>query len=206
MVLARWRLRRAALRLAAHGWPVTPGAWLRSGRFDCGRPGCPTTACHPALEGWEPAASADPDRVTRWWRYAPHGVLLPTGVAFDVLEVSASLGTLVIGSRQWRGAIRGPVATVPTGQWMFFVRTGEPLLPELAGRLDVLRHARGSWVPAPPTPMAGGPVRWNVPPAAVGWRLPDGYAVQRLLAGCVPGTGAAPGRGGGAGPAAVPTR
>lgn len=184
MVLARFRLRRAALRLAARGWPVTPGAWLRSDRFDCGRPGCPTTACHPALEEWEQAASVDPDRIAQWWRYAPHGVLLPTGKAFDVLEVPAPLGSLAVASPGWRGPVRGPVATAPTGRWMFFVRTGEPLLPELAGRLDVVAHTRGSWVPAPPTRLVDHPVRWSVPPSAVGWRLPDGYAVQRVLATC----------------------
>src|ERR671914_357493 len=97
MITNRQRLRRAALRLAAHGWPVTPGACLRADRvpaarrprtrrFDCGRPGCPTTTCHPALDGWEQAASQDRTRVADWWRYAPHSVLLATGVTFDVLE------------------------------------------------------------------------------------------------------------------------
>jgi hypothetical protein len=184
MVLARWRLRRAAHRLAARGWPVTPGAWLRADRFDCGRPGCPTIACHPALERWEQAASVDPDRIAQWWRELPHGVLLPTGHAFDVIEVPCPLGAHAVGSRAWRGPVRGPVATTPTGRWMFFVRTGAPLLPELAARLDVVRHARGSWVPAPPTRLVDQPVRWSVPPPAVGWRLPDAPAVQQLLVAC----------------------
>lgn len=181
MVLARRRLRRAALRLAGRGWPVTPGAWLRADRFDCGRLGCPTTACHPALAHWKQAASVDPDRIGHWWRSLPHGVLLPTGLAFDVIEVPAPLGARATGGRGWRGTARGPVATVPGGRWMFFVRPGAALLPELAGRLDLVRHSRDSWVPAPPTRLVDGPVRWAVPPAAVGWRLPDGYAVQRLL-------------------------
>jgi hypothetical protein len=186
MFLARLRLRRAALRLAARGWPVTPGASLRAGRFDCGRPGCPTTTCHPALDGWEQAASRDRVRVEEWWRYAPHSLLLATGVAFDVLEVSAPLGALAVASPRWRGPVRGPVATVPTGRWMFLVTPGRLLLPELSGRLDVVRHARSSWVPAPPTRLVEGPVRWTVPPAEVDWRLPDGHEVQRLLAEVLP--------------------
>jgi hypothetical protein len=186
MVLTRLRLRRAALRLAARGWPVTPGACLRANRFDCGRPGCPTTACHPALEGWEQAASHDPVRVAGWWQYAPHSLLLPTGLVFDVLEVSAPLGALAVAAPRWSGPRRGPVATSPTGRWMFLTRPGQPLLPELAGRLDVVRHARGSWVPAPPTRLVEGPVRWTVAPSEVGWRLPDGYEVQRLLADVLP--------------------
>lgn len=185
MVLTRLRLRHAALRLAMHGWPVTPGASLRAGRFDCGRPGCPTTACHPALEGWEEAASQQPARVAGWWRYAPHSVLLPTGVVFDVLEVPAALGALAVRRSRAGGADRGPVATTPAGRWMFFVRPGQPLLPELASRLEVVRHTRGSWVPAPPTRLVEGPVRWSVSPPEVGWRLPDGYGVQQALAGAL---------------------
>jgi hypothetical protein len=39
--LDRVRLRRHALRYAAHGWAVTPGACLVDRRFAGGRPGCP---------------------------------------------------------------------------------------------------------------------------------------------------------------------
>lgn len=210
MILSRLRLQRAALRLAAHGWPVTPGACLRTDRapgltpplessapfgfpalrartrrFDCGRPGCPTTTCHPALDGWEQAASRDRTRVADWWRYAPHSVLLATGVTFDVLELPERLGRLLVSSAGWR-RLRGPVATIPTGRWMFLVSPGELLLPELAGRLDVVRHGRGSWIPAPPTRLMEGQVRWHVSPAEVRWRLPDGYEVERQLADVLP--------------------
>lgn len=181
MIMMRLRLRRAALRLADHGWSITPGACLRADRFDCGRPGCPTTACHPALESWEAAASRDPARITQWWRYAPHSVLLPTGDAFDVLEIGAPLGALALASPHWSGPRRGPVATTPTGRWMFMVQPGEPLCDRLAGELSVVRHGRGSWVPAPPTRLVGGRVRWTVPPQEVRWRLPTGEQVQRLL-------------------------
>ncbi|MBQ1014861.1 DNA primase, partial [Micromonospora sp. M51] len=51
--LERVRLRRVAIRYAAHGWQVTPGACLARSRFVCGRAGCPTVGCHPALENWE---------------------------------------------------------------------------------------------------------------------------------------------------------
>lgn len=181
MVLARQRLRRAALRMASNGWPITPGASLRARRFDCGRPGCPTTACHPVLEHWEPAASVDRARLIEWWRYAPHSVLLPTGVAFDVLEIAAPLGALLRESRRWSGPRRGPVATIPTGRWMFLVTPGEPLCDQLAGELSVVRHGRGSWVPAPPTRLVEGPVRWLVSPTEVGWRLPASAPVQDIL-------------------------
>src|ERR1700753_3399074 len=88
----RRRLRRAAMRYAAHGWAVTPGACLDGHRFDCARPGCPIMGCHPAIGSWEDEASADPMRIRAWWRRRPHTVLLATGVAFDVIEAPAALG------------------------------------------------------------------------------------------------------------------
>jgi hypothetical protein len=182
MVLARMRLRRAALRLAARGWPVTPGACLRANRFDCGRIGCRTTGCHPAVETWQQVATRDRQRINRWWRDSPHSVLLPTGVSFDALDIPAPLAALVIRSGRWTGPLRGPVATIPTGRWLFLVQPGEPLLPELAGRWDVVLHGRGSWMPAPPTRLPEGAVRWSVSPTESGGRLPDSIAVQRLLA------------------------
>src|SRR4051812_48767070 len=78
----RVRLRGAALRYAAHGWAVTPGACLGGARFACDRAGCPIMGCHPAIESWEDTASADPARVTAWWRRRPHTVLLATGRSF----------------------------------------------------------------------------------------------------------------------------
>lgn len=188
-VLDRSRLRNAALRYAEHGWDVTPGAPLTGGRFDCARPGCPTMGCHPALEGWEDAATSDRGRVADWWQRHAHAVLLPTGLAFDVLEAPAHLGLRVLGAARLhagivgpgRGQVRGPVAVTPTGRWMFLVRPGDPLRPELDESLDVVRHGRGSWIPAPPTRLPEGVVRWSVSPEETRWRLPDSYAVQGMM-------------------------
>ncbi|MEV7227040.1 bifunctional DNA primase/polymerase [Polymorphospora sp. NPDC051019] len=186
--LDRLRLRRAADRFAERGWPVTPGAYLAGRRFTCDRAGCPTTGCHPADEHWERTASADRGRISRWWRRRPHAVLLATGHTFDALEVPASLGLRVLGATRLHAGlgssqlrVRGPVAVTPTARWMFLVRPGDPLRPELEESLDVVRHGPGSWVPAPPTRLPEGPVRWMVAPHECRWRLPDSYAVQAML-------------------------
>jgi hypothetical protein len=71
---------------------------------------------------------------------------------------------------------------------MFLVRPGAPLRSELDERLDVVRHGRGSWIPAAPSRTAGGPVRWAVSPEQVQWRLPDPEPVQHMLADALPGT------------------
>jgi hypothetical protein len=185
----RIRLRRAAVRYAAHGWPVTPGAYLTGDRFACGRPGCPIMGCHPAIESWEDESSTDGARVARWWRRRPYTVLLATGWKFDVLEVPAAVGLRVLGTVRLHtgvlgpepGDARGPVAVTPTGRWMFLVRPGEELRPELATCLDVLRHGRGSWIPAGPSRTPEGPVRWAVAPEHTGWHLPASATVQTML-------------------------
>jgi hypothetical protein len=143
-VIERLRLRRAALRYAAHGWAVLPGS---------------------------------------------HPVLLATGETFDVLEVPASVGLRALGAARLhadvlgpdRAGDHGPVAVGPAGRWMFFVRPGTPLRSELDNRLDVLRRGRGSCVPAAPSRMPEGIVRWVVSPDQVHWRLPDSVAVQAML-------------------------
>jgi hypothetical protein len=116
-------------------------------------------------------------------------VLLATGWAFDVVEVPASLGLRVLGAIRLhadihgnlRGDARGPVAVTPSERWMFLVRPGAPLRSELQDRLDVVRHGRGSWIPAAPSRMPDGPIRWAVSPDQAGWRLPASAGVQNML-------------------------
>ncbi|BCL13152.1 MULTISPECIES: bifunctional DNA primase/polymerase [Micromonospora] len=191
--LERVRLRRIAVRYAMHGWEVTPGACLARSRFVCGRAGCPTVGCHPALENWELAASTDPARVATWWHNRPHGVLLPTGRAFDVLEVPSYLGQHVLDAISDHPAdrSRGPVAVTPTGRWMFLVLPGDPLRPELDHCFHVVRHGVGSWIPAPPTRLPEGPVRWALAPEQARWRLPDSYLVQKVMVDALRATGIA---------------
>ncbi|GAA0537086.1 hypothetical protein GCM10010172_18070 [Paractinoplanes ferrugineus] len=179
--LDRRRLRRHALRYATHGWAVTPGARLTGHRFDCGRPGCPIMMCHPAMEYWEDDATTDTGRVRHWWRNRPYSVLLVTGKRFDALEAPAALGLRVLGSARLHRAGIGPVAVTAAGRWMFLVRPGAPLRTELEHRLDVVRHGCGSWIPAPPSRMLEGAVRWAVDPDRTQWSLPDPEIVQNLL-------------------------
>ena len=166
--------RRAALRYAEQGWRVIPGAVLINDRYVCG-PLCPTIAIHPAVDQWEDAASANSSDVDGWWRDTPYSVLLATGDIFDVIEVPAQLGAAIKASGT------GPIAVSPTGRWMFLVAPGTALRPELGGRLDVVLHGPGSWIPAPPTRTPGGRIRWEVHPATVDWRVADARSLQQAL-------------------------
>jgi hypothetical protein len=145
--------------------------------------------CHPAIESWEDHAGTDPELIRAWWRHRPHTVLLATGYRFDVLEVPAALGLRALGAARLRAGVRGvspvgaagPVLATPSGRWMFLVRPGLPLRAELRHRLDVVRHGRGSWIPAAPSRMPEGPVRWAVPPEQAQWSLPTSASVQAML-------------------------
>lgn len=169
----RHRLQRAAQQYADHSWPVVPGARLRGDRFACDQLGCPTVTCHPALADWQDSASLDPARIAGWWQQSNYGVLLATGHSFDVLEVAGPMG--------WRLAreAHGPIAVAPTVRWMFLVRAGAEFLPALAEHQSVVLHRAGSWIPAPPTPLPTGTVRWHARPSQFGWRPADPLAVQR---------------------------
>ncbi|MFD0788406.1 DNA primase, partial [Micromonospora azadirachtae] len=85
--------------------------------------------------------------------------------------------------------VRGPVLVTPTGRWMFLVRPGDPLRPELEHCFHVVRHGPGSWVPAPPTRLPEGAVRWAVAPEQARWQLPDSYLVQNILIDALRATG-----------------
>jgi hypothetical protein len=176
--LDRWQrvvLRRGAIRYAGHGWPIVPGAPFLNGRYACG-PLCPTVACHPAIEQWEHIATTIESTVDNWWRGETYSILLATGRLFDAIEVPERLGRAVANAGP-----RGPVSVTPAGRWMFLVRAGDSLRSELAARLDVVLHGRGSWIPAPPTRTPQGRVRWVVAPQNAGWRMAEPHTVQRML-------------------------
>jgi len=180
--LRRLRLRHAALTYARHGWKVVAGARLCGGRFSCG-PGCRTVACHPIGHRWDGDATDDPATITRTWQRSPHSVLLATGEAFDAVEVPAHIGALSVTTPP------GPVIATPGGRWMYLVRPGEPLHPDLAQQHDVVLHGRRSWIPAPPVRMPDGHVRWIVAPHETDWTIPDARIVQSALVASIPRTG-----------------
>jgi hypothetical protein len=186
--LLRRRLRRAAQRFADHGWAVAPGGYFNGRRMACDRPNCLATSCHPLHDDWQLRSSTASAQLDRWWSDRPHAVLLPAGQAFDVVEVPALLGGCAAcgppnGPDQatFTGRVRGPVAVTAAGRWMFLMRSGGTLAPELDHRVDVVHHSLGSWIPAPPTVLPEGPLRWQVSPRRVGWRLPDPDELQTAL-------------------------
>lgn len=173
-------LRAEALRFADHDWPVVPGTFPQGERW-AGRADAPQDGPVPVPADWPARASTELAQVSSWWSGLPYSVLIPTGSRLDVIEVPATIGRRVAAVLRSAGRLV-PIAVTPTGQWLFPVAPGEPLRPELVGRVGVVLHGRGSWVPAPPSMFFQGSVHWRVRPVSCGWQLPEPYSVQQALA------------------------
>lgn len=156
------------------GWTAVPGARAsRNGggtACSCGAASCPAPGAHPLDGAAEVAAGATLDEATRAWARTPGAaVLLPTGRAFDVLEVSEKAGRRALARLERMGLPTGPVAVAPHGRAWFLVATGAAKeLPQLLYRmgwddtgLDLRCLGEGEHITAPPSDLGGlGPVAW----------------------------------------------
>jgi hypothetical protein len=161
------------------GWPVVPGARVLRGHggpvaCSCGTEDCPAPGAHPLDVGVEVPAGATLEQAADRWRRVPGAaVMLPTGRAFDVLEVPADAGRRALARLERMGLPPGPVALTPHGRAWFLVAPGAAKqLPRLLYRmgwddtgLDLRCLGEGDHITAPPSDLGGlGPVRWLRPP------------------------------------------
>lgn len=108
-------------------------------------------------------------------------LLLVTGRALDVLDVPAACGRLICATLRGAGAVV-PVAATPTGSWWFPMTAGGVLPAALAEARDVVLHAAGDAVAAPPSQVPDGWVHWRVAPALCGYRpAPADMIMQAAL-------------------------
>ncbi|MDT0308208.1 bifunctional DNA primase/polymerase [Streptomyces sp. DSM 44917] len=181
------------------GWDVVPGARAvrRPGALaacSCGSPACRAPGAHPVDDRLTVPAGATPEQARHAWSRAPGAaVLLPTGSAFDVLDVPAAAGLLALPRLERMGVPLGPVAAAPHGRAWFLVAPGAAAeLPQLLYRmgwdgaaLDLRALGPGEHITAPPSDHAGlGPVRWLRPPGAGGTPPPPARLLLGTLAYC----------------------
>jgi hypothetical protein len=107
---------------------------------------------------------------------SPTALLLVTGTALDVVEVSAAVGRQVCAHLRDTGSVV-PVAATPTGEWWFPVTPGATLPAELRDVEGVVLHTAGAAVLAPPSEVSDGWVHWRVAPALTGYRVPAADAI-----------------------------
>jgi len=155
----------------------------------CGVRQCAAIGAHPAQHDWQKLSSGQPSKAHEWWTARPAAsVLLPTGRAFDVLEVSEAAGCLGLARLERAGVNIGPVAALPTRRMYFFVlpnahaKTVKMLAALGWGRtpLDLLCRGVGDYVVAPPSRMGAlGHAQWVRRASETNSWMPD---VEELLA------------------------
>ncbi|OKJ11875.1 bifunctional DNA primase/polymerase [Kitasatospora sp. CB01950] len=184
-------------------WEVVPGTWLLDGDgaavcCSCGDPGCALPGAHPVGEDWGLLATVGASVVRGWWTERPDAsILLPTGRAFDVLDVPEVAGCLALARMERMGLQLGPVLAAPAAggrrgrRLHFLVLPGAAAkLPDLLrqigcppGTLDLVARGEGDWVAAPPSRFGGhATALWARPPTLLNRWLPDAVDLVGPLA------------------------
>ncbi|MEU1277310.1 bifunctional DNA primase/polymerase [Streptomyces sp. NPDC005805] len=177
-------------------WDVFPGTWLEAvdgaERCSCGDTGCPAPGAHPDRPDWAGQATGSASGARRMWTKQPgSSILLPTGRAFDALEVSESAGFLALARLERMDLPLGPVTCTPDRRMLFFVLPGASAkAPDLIRNLgwmpsaiDLVTRGEGHWIAAPPTRIGGrGAVQWARRPTPANRWLPDAEELISPLA------------------------
>lgn len=150
------RLGEAALAYASWGWPVFP---LRPGDK------APLTR-----HGFKDATT-DPARIRRWWAETPAANIgLPTGVAFDVIDIDPPRGWSAWREMVDSGAVpavHGLVCTARGGLHAYVAPSGGGNLAGIKPGVDY--RGRGGYVVAPPSVRCGsgssGSWSWRIKPS-----------------------------------------
>jgi hypothetical protein len=126
----------AAAYASSLGWPVFPL-----------RPGDKV----PLTRNGFKDASTDLDQILNWWRAHPEANIgLPTGIAFDVLDIDGDVGVAVLDLRLGeRYHHKGPLSSTGKGWHLLFAATGKPSGTGLLEKVDY--RGTGGYIVAPPS-------------------------------------------------------
>jgi hypothetical protein len=172
---------------------VFPNAGIRDSRCTC-REGvaCDSPGKHPAIVGWQEAATTDPAVIQRWFKRHPLWNLgLPTGHGMAVLDVDRKHGGIKslreLGRRH--GDLPRTVVSRTGGRGLHFLLLLPPgvvlhnTVSKIAPGLDI-RGDGGQIVLPPSLHFSGNPYRWD--PARTPWNTPLGlmsdWMVEKALA------------------------
>jgi len=119
--LLKWALHYGRL-----GWRIVPTYFPTPRGCSCKHGGkCPDPGKHPALKGWQAAATCDLRQIENWWKgkYRGHNIGLLTGPESGVivLDVDDEEGAYLLAEK---GLDPGPVAITGRGNHYFFAHPG----------------------------------------------------------------------------------
>lgn len=145
------RLAAAAHWYAQQGWavfPLKPGTKI------------------PATRNGFKDATTDPEQITAWWDATPQAnVGLPTGAAFDVVDIDGNDGMASFDALEQAGAFADVPAlgyvTTPRGWHVYVPPSGRGNKTALRPGLDY--RGNGGYVVAPPSVVDGKLYRWAQP-------------------------------------------
>jgi hypothetical protein len=149
------RAGEAALRYAAHGWPVLPLHTPTRDGCSCGHPACPKPGKHPRTRRGLRDASSDPAQIRAWWTRWPHAnVALATG-RLVIVDVDGPAGRAALTALERAHAPLPVTLTAATGRGAhLYFDAGQQRIASSAGRLgdglDVRGH--GGYGIVPPQP------------------------------------------------------
>jgi hypothetical protein len=142
------RLCDAALRYAKWGWPVFP---LKAG------------SKQPATRNGFKDATTDTERIQAWWTTHPDSNIgLPTGLAFDVIDVDTPHGPVSLAELIAAGDVpdtHGQVATASGGLHLYIPPTGDGNRAGIMAGIDY--RGAGGYVVAPPSARGGRGHSWS---------------------------------------------
>ena len=167
-------------------WDVFPGTWLIAGEgtehCSCGDAGCESPGAHPAGPDWAGLTTGSAAAARRMWSTHPTAsVLLPTGRAFDALDVPESAGFLALARMERMNVMLGPVTCTPDRRMLFLVMPGAAakaagLVRNLgwnAEAIDLVGRGEGHYIAGPPTRVGRrGAVQWARRPTHTNRWLP----------------------------------
>lgn len=168
----RWA---AALRYAAHGWPVVPLASPAGQGCSCpAGPDCSSIGKHPRTRDGLYDAATDPDQITRWWHQWPDaniGIVTDQASGIVVLDIDLPDGPTSLAQLQHDHGTLPPTLTQRTGSggWQLVFTRPDGGMRNRAGMvagIDV--RGDGGYIVVPPSMHAcGDRYRWTdrTPPA-----------------------------------------
>ncbi|MEV0782639.1 bifunctional DNA primase/polymerase [Streptomyces sp. NPDC050423] len=173
-------------------WDVCPGTWLEPADgaegCSCGEARCAAPGAHPTRADWAGLATGSGAAARRMWSQHPRSaILLPTGRAFDAIDVPESAGFLALARVERLSLPLGPVTRTPDRRMQFFVLPGaaakaDGLVRRLgwsAAAIGLRGRGEGHYVTAPPTRVGGsGVVQWARRPTTANRWLPE---VEELI-------------------------